>query len=112
MGRSGRTQRPEPRESPLLVGAGEPAVADDIGDQDRGEFARIAYRAPPAVGRVAQMPVPVCLFRRKDRSRGHCFRTGRHWEGQQRVQKLWGPRQRSGTVVVVRKPIEVRHDPS
>ena len=28
------------------------------------------------------------------------------------VQKLWEPRQRSGTVVVVRKPIEVPHDPS
>jgi peptide/nickel transport system substrate-binding protein len=32
--------------------------------------------------------------------------------GQAMAQKLWGPRQRSGTVVVVRKPIEVPHDPS
>jgi hypothetical protein len=30
----------------------------------------------------------------------------------QRVQKLWGPRQRSGTLVVLREPIEVPHDPS
>ena len=29
---------------------------------------------------------------------------------QLRFQKLWGPRQRSGTVVVVREPIEVPHD--
>jgi len=33
-------------------------------------------------------------------------------EGRLRVEKLWGPRQRSGTFVVVRKPIEVPHDPS
>ena len=31
-------QRPEPRERALLVGAGEPAVADDIGDQDRSDL--------------------------------------------------------------------------
>jgi hypothetical protein len=28
-------QPPQARERALLVGAGEPAVADDIGDQDR-----------------------------------------------------------------------------
>jgi hypothetical protein len=33
-------------------------------------------------------------------------------EGRLWVQKLWGRRQRSGTVVVVRKPIEVPHDAS
>jgi len=29
-------ERPEARESPILVGAGKPAIADDVGHQDRG----------------------------------------------------------------------------
>ena len=31
-------QRPEPRKSAVLVRAGEPAIADDIRDQDRGKL--------------------------------------------------------------------------
>ena len=31
-------QRAEARQNPFLVGAGEPAVADDVGDQDRRNF--------------------------------------------------------------------------
>jgi hypothetical protein len=31
-------QRPKPRQSPILVDAGQPAEADDIGGQDRCEF--------------------------------------------------------------------------
>ena len=47
-GRDGRVdqvaaQRPQPRESALLVGPGEPAVADNIGDQDRSDFARFRH---------------------------------------------------------------------
>jgi hypothetical protein len=58
---------PQARKCPILVGAGEPAITDDIRNQDRRELSGFAHCAPPAVGRLAQMPVPVCLFRRKDR---------------------------------------------
>ena len=36
-------QRPEPRERSLLVRPGEPAVADDIGDQDRSDLPRFRH---------------------------------------------------------------------
>ena len=36
-------QRPQPRQGSLLVGPGEPAVADDIGDQDRSDLARFRH---------------------------------------------------------------------
>ena len=36
---------PQPRKRPILVGAGEPAVADDIGDQDRCKFPGLAHLA-------------------------------------------------------------------
>src|SRR5580704_3043545 len=57
----------------------------DIRYQDRRELSGLAHCVPPAVGRLAQMPVPVCLFRRKDRSCAHSFRTehqaGRSFSG-------------------------------
>ena len=40
-------QRPQPRQDAILVRAGEPAVADDVGDQDRRDFPGLAHRAPP-----------------------------------------------------------------
>ncbi len=43
-------EAPKARESPVLVGAGEPAVADDIGDQDRREFPGLAHCVSPAWG--------------------------------------------------------------
>jgi hypothetical protein len=55
-------QRPEPRECSLLVDAGQPAVADDIGDQNRRELPGLAHCGPLAVARLARMPTPVCLF--------------------------------------------------
>ena len=52
------------------------ALFHDIRNQDRRELSGLAsHCVPPAVGRLAQMPVPVCLFRRKDRSCAHSFRT-------------------------------------
>ena len=36
-------QRPQPRQRSLLVRAGEPAVADDIGDQDRSDLPRFRH---------------------------------------------------------------------
>ena len=38
----------QPRERALLVRAREPAVADDVGDQDRRDFPGLAHGAPPA----------------------------------------------------------------
>ena len=40
-------QRPEPRQRALLVRAGEPAIADDIRDQDRRNFPGLAHGARP-----------------------------------------------------------------
>jgi hypothetical protein len=36
---------PQAREGPVLVGAGKPAVADDIGDQNRRELPCLAHSA-------------------------------------------------------------------
>ena len=36
-------QRPEPRQRSLLVRPGEPAIADDIGDQDRSDLPRFRH---------------------------------------------------------------------
>jgi hypothetical protein len=40
---------PQPRQSAILVGAGEPAVSDDIGDQDRRDLADFGHGAPSRV---------------------------------------------------------------
>ena len=53
-------QRPEPRERAILVGARQPAVSDGISNQNRRELSGLAHCAPPAVGRLAQMPAQVC----------------------------------------------------
>ena len=65
MGRDGgvdeiAAQPPEARKRAILVRASEPAIADDIGNQDRRELSGLAHCAPPAVGRLAQMPAEVC----------------------------------------------------
>ena len=38
--------RPQPRERSLLVRPGEPAITDNIGDQDRCNFPGLAHGAP------------------------------------------------------------------
>jgi hypothetical protein len=43
-------QTSKARKRTILVGAREPAVADNIRDQDRREFPGLAHSAPPAVG--------------------------------------------------------------
>jgi hypothetical protein len=53
-------EAPKARKGPVLVGAGEPAIADDIGDQNRCELSGLAHCAPLAVERLAQMPGPIC----------------------------------------------------
>ena len=47
-------QPPQPRQSAILVRAGEPAVADDIRDQDRSDFPRFRHSAPSPPCRIAQ----------------------------------------------------------
>ena len=47
-------QRPEPREGAVLVGAGQPAKADHIGSEDRGELAGSSSRASPS-GRATKL---------------------------------------------------------
>ena len=42
-------QPPQPRQRAILVRAREPAVADDIGDQDRREFPGFGHGAPSGV---------------------------------------------------------------
>ena len=46
-------QRPEPRQRAILVRAGEPAVTDDIRDQDRRDLPGLAHSEPPPLARVA-----------------------------------------------------------
>ncbi len=48
--------RPEPRERPVLIGAGQPAVADDVGGEDRRDFSGFGHAEPPPLSRVAQRP--------------------------------------------------------
>ena len=36
-------QRAQPRQRSLLVGSGEPAVADNVGDQDRSDLPRFRH---------------------------------------------------------------------
>ena len=47
-------KRPQARKRPFLVGAGEPAVSDDIRNQDRRELSGLAHCAPPAGGRASR----------------------------------------------------------
>ena len=44
-------EAPQPRQRAILVRAGEPAVADDIGDQDRRNFPGLAH--PSGTSRLA-----------------------------------------------------------
>ena len=44
------SERPQPRQNPVLIGSGKPRVADNVGHQGRGEFSRLAHRRtrPPS----------------------------------------------------------------
>jgi hypothetical protein len=53
------SERPQPRQNPVLVGSGEPRVADNVGHQDRGQFSRLAHgvvRRGPFQGVSASRP--------------------------------------------------------
>ena len=39
------SERPQPRQNPVLVGSGKPRIADDIGHQDRREFSGFPHGA-------------------------------------------------------------------
>ena len=47
---------PQPRQRAILVRAGEPAVADHVGDQDRREFPSFRHSASSRDIRIAQTP--------------------------------------------------------
>ena len=47
-------QRPQPRQRPILVRSREPAIPDDVRDQNRRELSGLAHCAPPAAGRLVQ----------------------------------------------------------
>ena len=65
-------QPPEARKRAILVRSREPAIADDIRNQNGRELSGLAHRAPLAVATLAQMPTPVCpnssSFPRRTRS--------------------------------------------
>ena len=46
-------QSPETRKRAIFVGAGKPAVSDDIRDQNRRELSRLAHGEPPPLTRLA-----------------------------------------------------------
>ena len=51
-------QRAQPRQRAVLVGAGQAAEADDVGGENRGEFADFTHDAPlPA--QITQLPARV-----------------------------------------------------
>ena len=50
-------QRPQPRERALLVGAGEPAIADHVSDQNRRNLPGFAHGAPSGTMRHSTKPV-------------------------------------------------------
>ena len=41
------SERPQPRQNPVLVGSGKPRIADDVGHQDRRQFSGLAHGATP-----------------------------------------------------------------
>jgi hypothetical protein len=49
-------QRPQPRQRSLLVGAGEPTIADNVGDQDCSKLAFPPWRTLWASLRIARKP--------------------------------------------------------
>jgi hypothetical protein len=40
------SERPQPRQNPVLVGSRKPRIADDVGHQDRGELPSLAHSRP------------------------------------------------------------------
>ena len=52
-------QPPEPRKGTVFVRAGEPAVADNVRDQDRRKFPGLAHGGPQATRTLAQRPATI-----------------------------------------------------
>jgi hypothetical protein len=51
-------KRSQPRKDTILVRAGEPAISDNVRDQDRRELSGLAHCVPPAIGKLAQTIKP------------------------------------------------------
>jgi hypothetical protein len=68
MHRNGRinevaSERPQPRQNPVLVGSREPRIADDISDQDGRELAGLAQLRPSGCSQIttnASPSLPKC----------------------------------------------------
>ena len=65
MGLDGRieqfaAERAHPRQRRLFVGAGQAAVADDVGDQDRRDFPSLAHDALSAINTARTLLRPPC----------------------------------------------------
>ena len=54
-------QPPEPRKRAFFVRAGEPAVADNVRDQDRCKFPGLAHGGPQARRSLAHWPAATAL---------------------------------------------------
>jgi hypothetical protein len=100
------------REAGLNVGypAG-PSAYSNTSTHDANPGLSRAWPLPERLGELPLLPRNVRVQPRTAFSRFPPVH-GAGLKGQLRVQKLWGRRQRSGTVVVVRKPMEAPHDPS
>ena len=64
------TEAPQTREGPILVRPRKPRVADDVGDQDRGQFPGLAHGASaearsPVAGGMGMAAFPCCTDRRR-----------------------------------------------
>jgi hypothetical protein len=63
-------ERPQARQNPLLIGAGEPAVTDDIGNQDPCDFPGFARGAPLGCHQTSNKSEPAETSRDETRSNG------------------------------------------
>ena len=59
-------QHPEPRQRSLLVRPGEPAVADDISDQDRSDLPRFRHGVASGLGDAIMNSARLGLGRSRD----------------------------------------------
>ena len=67
-------QRAQPRQGAILVCTGEPAVADDVGRQNRRDFSRLAHAAHPPRSSISYRTFPTALP--NDRVGIHLGRSG------------------------------------
>src|ERR1700729_3608739 len=62
------SERPQPRQNPVLVGSGKPRIADDVGHQDRRDLSSLAHGASAearslVTGGMSMAALPCCTER-------------------------------------------------